>query len=611
MAKRKTVRSQVNTENVVPIPSSQGNLRQREMFIDQGSPENRKGMQIAKAIQNVGGAIGDTVNPLAETKLEEQKQNYIATIAEIESAGYTKKDYIQWQGYESLMPATRLLIADHFAEEALRDLKLKVQADTDKDASILIDPRNVDNYGQSKLFKTLNEYRPKTLAEIEQTDDYNVHYHSSLLRKFNEYEDEVRGVSANAVRDNNKLLTIESYKGLMTKGIVEFGQTKNSDGTPVSMAQVWNNFQTLEDAYLANGKPLTPTELKNEMFDFLKKQVELGVIGAEFLDVRNIPKTYVTPDLKTLYPIALLEADKEIVRQAGVLEAEQELAYNKELPNILKIYYNGSAEDIKAARDKYDPELPNGEPNPNANSNLYEAYDKVYQKKILPVTDAISYTQTLRDLTLASITNDATILGGAEGATVDEKLMEEYILEKLPSGGEKLVPMVDTLLQSKLNVKEFTSYKNMMNLIKEKKGQKAYKMIEAKQDTDALNALADIENNLINELLVDFVSQNGRMPYHSEMKGLTENVIGTYDDFIKTSKYGGNDPQFTSEKQIKLNDVGKRIKETKASLDKTTDERSRKIFTDKLLELYEEQNELINQPDSINEEKKNPLDKNK
>ena len=128
MAKRKTVRSQVNTENVVPIPSSQGNLRQREMFIDQGSPENRKGMQIAKAIQNVGGAIGDTVNPLAETKLEEQKQNYIATIAEIESAGYTKKDYIQWQGYESLMPATRLLIADHFAEEALRDLKLKVQA---------------------------------------------------------------------------------------------------------------------------------------------------------------------------------------------------------------------------------------------------------------------------------------------------------------------------------------------------------------------------------------------------------------------------------------------------------------------------------------------------
>lgn len=75
-------------------------------------------------------------------------------------------------------------------------------------------------------------------------------------------------------------------------------------------------------------------------------------------------------------------------------------------------------------------------------------------------------------------------------------------------------------------------------------------MIEAKQDTDALNALADIENNLINELLVDFVSQNGRMPYHSEMKGLTENVIGTYDDFIKTSKYGGNDPQFTSENKL-------------------------------------------------------------
>ena len=67
---KKTVRSQAKIDNVVQQPNTGNLLSRQDMFVSQEPAQNRRGMQVARALTQVGSSLSNFTQATAKAQQE-------------------------------------------------------------------------------------------------------------------------------------------------------------------------------------------------------------------------------------------------------------------------------------------------------------------------------------------------------------------------------------------------------------------------------------------------------------------------------------------------------------------------------------------------------------
>ena len=518
MAKAKSVRSQVNIDNVVQAPAVINPATRVDTYVK--PVQNTKGMQVAKALQDVAPSIRKFAVAREASIVEKQVKNIAGTQARIEADG---GGYLEHESWDKLKEKPRMMIAEYFGNKTGDEKILEHKNFLSRNTNVLLDEAKLESY--------ITEASLLITAE----DSFSIYEQSATKTKLDGYFNSLRqeGIDVRGVENKRNLLDGFNYHVQDILSIEKTAELKANN-----LPSGWEALENWYQGYVAQGSAITPAEYKIQLFQEIKKGVVNGTIDRSSLDIDRIPTQWKSKEIESFIDILADQADTELLKKVQIREANDKTDIRRTTVEMIKASVNGSLDP----NDYQD------------NPILFKEATRLSESKRGAVKSLITGNVAQRKMMAAFLTDNPSVIGQND---LSFESVAAFIQEQNLYGTDaaRLITLVEKFEQEPLVFNDFYAYKSLDKRITSLKDseERYFKQISSVDETE-LNDLATIE---FEDRIIDFVEENGTLN-NKHIRVIADEVYAEYkqrvDELTKrvSPERGGTDAELIQELQEEI-----------------------------------------------------------
>jgi len=518
MAKAKSVRSQVNIDNVVQAPAVINPATRVDTYVK--PVQNTKGMQVAKALQDVAPSIRKFAVAREASIVEKQVKNIAGTQARIEADG---GGYLEHESWDKLKEKPRMMIAEYFGNKTGDEKILEHKNFLSRNTNVLLDEAKLESY--------ITEASLLITAE----DSFSIYEQSATKTKLDGYFNSLRqeGIDVRGVENKRNLLDGFNYHVQDILSIEKTAELKANN-----LPSGWEALENWYQGYVAQGSAITPAEYKIQLFQEIKKGVVNGTIDRSSLDIDRIPTQWKSKEIESFIDILADQADTELLKKVQIREANDKTDIRRTTVEMIKASVNGSLDP----NDYQD------------NPILFKEATRLSEAKRGAVKSLITGNVAQRKMMAAFLTDNPSVIGQND---LSFESVAAFIQEQNLYGTDaaRLITLVEKFEQEPLVFNDFYAYKSLDKRITSLKDseERYFKQISSVDETE-LNDLATIE---FEDRIIDFVEENGTLN-NKHIRVIADEVYAEYkqrvDELTKriSPERGGTDAELIEELQEEI-----------------------------------------------------------
>ena len=518
MAKAKSVRSQVNIDNVVQAPAVINPATRVDTYVK--PVQNTKGMQVAKALQDVAPSIRKFAVAREASIVEKQVKNIAGTQARIEADG---GGYLEHESWDKLKEKPRMMIAEYFGNKTGDEKILEHKNFLSRNTNVLLDEAKLESY--------ITEASLLITAE----DSFSIYEQSATKTKLDGYFNSLRqeGIDVRGVENKRNLLDGFNYHVQDILSIEKTAELKANN-----LPSGWEALENWYQGYVAQGSAITPAEYKIQLFQEIKKGVVNGTIDRSSLDIDRIPTQWKSKEIESFIDILADQADTELLKKVQIREANDKTDIRRTTVEMIQASVNGSLDP----NDYQD------------NPILFKEATRLSESKRGAVKSLITGNVAQRKMMAAFLTDNPSVIGQND---LSFESVAAFIQEQNLYGTDaaRLITLVERFEQEPLVFNDFYAYKSLDKRITSLKDseERYFKQISSVDETE-LNDLATIE---FEDRIIDFVEENGTLN-NKHIRVIADEVYAEYkqrvDELTKriSPERGGTDAELIEELQEEI-----------------------------------------------------------
>jgi len=518
MAKAKSVRSQVNIDNVVQAPAVINPATRVDTYVK--PVQNTKGMQVAKALQDVAPSIRKFAVAREASIVEKQVKNIAGTQARIEADG---GGYLEHESWDKLKEKPRMMIAEYFGNKTGDEKILEHKNFLSRNTNVLLDEAKLESY--------ITEASLLITAE----DSFSIYEQSATKTKLDGYFNSLRqeGIDVRGVENKRNLLDGFNYHVQDILSIEKTAELKANN-----LPSGWEALENWYQGYVAQGSAITPAEYKIQLFQEIKKGVVNGTIDRSSLDIDRIPTQWKSKEIESFIDILADQADTELLKKVQIREANDKTDIRRTTVEMIKASVDGSLDP----NDYQD------------NPILFKEATRLSESKRGAVKSLITGNVAQRKMMAAFLTDNPSVIGQND---LSFESVAAFIQEQNLYGTDaaRLITLVEKFEQEPLVFNDFYAYKSLDKRITSLKDseERYFKQISSVDETE-LNDLATIE---FEDRIIDFVEENGTLN-NKHIRVIADEVYAEYkqrvDELTKriSPERGGTDAELIEELQEEI-----------------------------------------------------------
>ena len=518
MAKAKSVRSQVNIDNVVQAPAVINPATRVDTYVK--PVQNTKGMQVAKALQDVAPSIRKFAVAREASIVEKQVKNIAGTQARIEADG---GGYLEHESWDKLKEKPRMMIAEYFGNKTGDEKILEHKNFLSRNTNVLLDEAKLESY--------ITEASLLITAE----DSFSIYEQSATKTKLDGYFNSLRqeGIDVRGVENKRNLLDGFNYHVQDILSIEKTAELKANN-----LPSGWEALENWYQGYVAQGSAITPAEYKIQLFQEIKKGVVNGTIDRSSLDIDRIPTQWKSKEIESFIDILADQADTELLKKVQIREANDKTDIRRTTVEMIKASVDGSLDP----NDYQD------------NPILFKEATRLSESKRGAVKSLITGNVAQRKMMAAFLTDNPSVIGQND---LSFESVAAFIQEQNLYGTDaaRLITLVEKFEQEPLVFNDFYAYKSLDKRITSLKDseERYFKQISSVDETE-LNDLATIE---FEDRIIDFVEENGTLN-NKHIRVIADEVYAEYkqrvDELTKrvSPERGGTDAELIQELQEEI-----------------------------------------------------------
>ena len=518
MAKAKSVRSQVNIDNVVQAPAVINPATRVDTYVK--PVQNTKGMQVAKALQDVAPSIRKFAVAREASIVEKQVKNIAGTQARIEADG---GGYLEHESWDKLKEKPRMMIAEYFGNKTGDEKILEHKNFLSRNTNVLLDEAKLESY--------ITEASLLITAE----DSFSIYEQSATKTKLDGYFNSLRqeGIDVRGVENKRNLLDGFNYHVQDILSIEKTAELKANN-----LPSGWEALENWYQGYVAQGSAITPAEYKIQLFQEIKKGVVNGTIDRSSLDIDRIPTQWKSKEIESFIDILADQADTELLKKVQIREANDKTDIRRTTVEMIKASVDGSLDP----NDYQD------------NPILFKEATRLSEAKRGAVKSLITGNVAQRKMMAAFLTDNPSVIGQND---LSFESVAAFIQEQNLYGTDaaRLITLVERFEQEPLVFNDFYAYKSLDKRITSLKDseERYFKQISSVDETE-LNDLATIE---FEDRIIDFVEENGTLN-NKHIRVIADEVYAEYkqrvDELTKrvSPERGGTDAELIQELQEEI-----------------------------------------------------------
>tara|TARA_B110000977_G_scaffold74385_1_gene100628 strand:+ start:5993 stop:7672 length:1680 start_codon:yes stop_codon:yes gene_type:complete len=518
MAKAKSVRSQVNIDNVVQAPAVINPATRVDTYVK--PVQNTKGMQVAKALQDVAPSIRKFAVAREASIVEKQVKNIAGTQARIEADG---GGYLEHESWDKLKEKPRMMIAEYFGNKTGDEKILEHKNYLSRNTNVLLDEAKLESY--------ITEASLLITAE----DSFSIYEQSATKTKLDGYFNSLRqeGIDVRGVENKRNLLDGFNYHVQDILSIEKTAELKANN-----LPSGWEALENWYQGYVAQGSAITPAEYKIQLFQEIKKGVVNGTIDRSSLDIDRIPTQWKSKEIESFIDILADQADTELLKKVQIREANDKTDIRRTTVEMIQASVNGSLDP----NDYQD------------NPILFKEATRLSESKRGAVKSLITGNVAQRKMMAAFLTDNPSVIGQND---LSFESVAAFIQEQNLYGTDaaRLITLVERFEQEPLVFNDFYAYKSLDKRITSLKDseERYFKQISSVDETE-LNDLATIE---FEDRIIDFVEENGTLN-NKHIRVIADEVYAEYkqrvDELTKriSPERGGTDAELIEELQEEI-----------------------------------------------------------
>jgi len=518
MAKAKSVRSQVNIDNVVQAPAVINPATRVDTYVK--PVQNTKGMQVAKALQDVAPSIRKFAVAREASIVEKQVKNIAGTQARIEADG---GGYLEHESWDKLKEKPRMMIAEYFGNKTGDEKILEHKNFLSRNTNVLLDEAKLESY--------ITEASLLITAE----DSFSIYEQSATKTKLDGYFNSLRqeGIDVRGVENKRNLLDGFNYHVQDILSIEKTAELKANN-----LPSGWEALENWYQGYVAQGSAITPAEYKIQLFQEIKKGVVNGTIDRSSLDIDRIPTQWKSKEIESFIDILADQADTELLKKVQIREANDKTDIRRTTVEMIQASVDGSLDP----NDYQD------------NPILFKEATRLSESKRGAVKSLITGNVAQRKMMAAFLTDNPSVIGQND---LSFESVAAFIQEQNLYGTDaaRLITLVERFEQEPLVFNDFYAYKSLDKRITSLKDseERYFKQISSVDETE-LNDLATIE---FEDRIIDFVEENGTLN-NKHIRVIADEVYAEYkqrvDELTKriSPERGGTDAELIEELQEEI-----------------------------------------------------------
>jgi len=518
MAKAKSVRSQVNIDNVVQAPAVINPATRVDTYVK--PVQNTKGMQVAKALQDVAPSIRKFAVAREASIVEKQVKNIAGTQARIEADG---GGYLEHESWDKLKEKPRMMIAEYFGNKTGDEKILEHKNFLSRNTNVLLDEAKLESY--------ITEASLLITAE----DSFSIYEQSATKTKLDGYFNSLRqeGIDVRGVENKRNLLDGFNYHVQDILSIEKTAELKANN-----LPSGWEALENWYQGYVAQGSAITPAEYKIQLFQEIKKGVVNGTIDRSSLDIDRIPTQWKSKEIESFIDILADQADTELLKKVQIREANDKTDIRRTTVEMIQASVDGSLDP----NDYQD------------NPILFKEATRLSESKRGAVKSLITGNVAQRKMMAAFLTDNPSVIGQND---LSFESVAAFIQEQNLYGTDaaRLITLVEKFEQEPLVFNDFYAYKSLDKRITSLKDseERYFKQISSVDETE-LNDLATIE---FEDRIIDFVEENGTLN-NKHIRVIADEVYAEYkqrvDELTKriSPERGGTDAELIEELQEEI-----------------------------------------------------------
>ena len=518
MAKAKSVRSQVNIDNVVQAPAVINPATRVDTYVK--PVQNTKGMQVAKALQDVAPSIRKFAVAREASIVEKQVKNIAGTQARIEADG---GGYLEHESWDKLKEKPRMMIAEYFGNKTGDEKILEHKNYLSRNTNVLLDEAKLESY--------ITEASLLITAE----DSFSIYEQSATKTKLDGYFNSLRqeGIDVRGVENKRNLLDGFNYHVQDILSIEKTAELKANN-----LPSGWEALENWYQGYVAQGSAITPAEYKIQLFQEIKKGVVNGTIDRSSLDIDRIPTQWKSKEIESFIDILADQADTELLKKVQIREANDKTDIRRTTVEMIQASVDGSLDP----NDYQD------------NPILFKEATRLSEAKRGAVKSLITGNVAQRKMMAAFLTDNPSVIGQND---LSFESVAAFIQEQNLYGTDaaRLITLVERFEQEPLVFNDFYAYKSLDKRITSLKDseERYFKQISSVDETE-LNDLATIE---FEDRIIDFVEENGTLN-NKHIRVIADEVYAEYkqrvDELTKriSPERGGTDAELIEELQEEI-----------------------------------------------------------
>ena len=518
MAKAKSVRSQVNIDNVVQAPAVINPATRVDTYVK--PVQNTKGMQVAKALQDVAPSIRKFAVAREASIVEKQVKNIAGTQARIEADG---GGYLEHESWDKLKEKPRMMIAEYFGNKTGDEKILEHKNFLSRNTNVLLDEAKLESY--------ITEASLLITAE----DSFSIYEQSATKTKLDGYFNSLRqeGIDVRGVENKRNLLDGFNYHVQDILSIEKTAELKANN-----LPSGWEALENWYQGYVAQGSAITPAEYKIQLFQEIKKGVVNGTIDRSSLDIDRIPTQWKSKEIESFIDILADQADTELLKKVQIREANDKTDIRRTTVEMIQASVDGSLDP----NDYQD------------NPILFKEATRLSEAKRGAVKSLITGNVAQRKMMAAFLTDNPSVIGQND---LSFESVAAFIQEQNLYGTDaaRLITLVEKFEQEPLVFNDFYAYKSLDKRITSLKDseERYFKQISSVDETE-LNDLATIE---FEDRIIDFVEENGTLN-NKHIRVIADEVYAEYkqrvDELTKriSPERGGTDAELIEELQEEI-----------------------------------------------------------
>lgn len=518
MAKAKSVRSQVNIDNVVQAPAVINPATRVDTYVK--PVQNTKGMQVAKALQDVAPSIRKFAVAQEASIVEKQVKNIAGTQARIEADG---GGYLEHESWDKLKEKPRMMIAEYFGNKTGDEKILEHKNYLSRNTNVLLDEAKLESY--------ITEASLLITAE----DSFSIYEQAATKTKLDGYFNSLRqeGIDVRGVENKRNLLDGFNYHVQDILSIEKTAELKANN-----LPSGWEALENWYQGYVAQGSAITPAEYKIQLFQEIKKGVVNGTIDRSSLDIDRIPTQWKSKEIESFIDILADQADTELLKKVQIREANDKTDIRRTTVEMIQASVNGSLDP----NDYQD------------NPILFKEATRLSESKRGAVKSLITGNVAQRKMMAAFLTDNPSVIGQND---LSFESVAAFIQEQNLYGTDaaRLITLVERFEQEPLVFNDFYAYKSLDKRITSLKDseERYFKQISSVDETE-LNDLATIE---FEDRIIDFVEENGTLN-NKHIRVIADEVYAEYkqrvDELTKriSPERGGTDAELIEELQEEI-----------------------------------------------------------